>query len=75
MSVLSLRIDDEIKGRLDKLSALTKRPVSVYVREALEEKIEELEDYYLAVNALEEYRKNPVSYSLEEVAENLGLEI
>lgn len=75
MSVLSLRIDDDTKDRLDRLSALTRRPASVYVREALEEKIEELEDYYLAVEALQEYRKDPTTHSLEEVAENLGLEI
>lgn len=73
--VLSIRLPDDIKERLEALSAKTKRPVSVYVREAIVEKLDDLEDYYLAIEALEEYRKDPTTYSLEEVAKRLGVEV
>lgn len=47
--VLSLRVPNELKERLDRLSADTHRPASWYVREALEKHLEDVEDYYDAV--------------------------
>lgn len=46
--VVSVRLDDDLKSRLDALSASTRRPSAVYVREALELYLEDLEDYYMA---------------------------
>ena len=48
MKTLSVRIDDEIKRRLDELTAKHGINRSHVVREALVEKLEELEDFYVA---------------------------
>ena len=71
--MLSLRLPDETKARLDKLSARTRRPVSMYVREALDEYLDDLEDYYLGMQSLEQTRRTGVTYSLDEMRERLGL--
>nr|CDL66140.1 unnamed protein product [uncultured bacterium] len=55
-AVLSLRLADDVKERLDRLSAVTRRPAAVYVREALEAHLDDLEDYYAAVEVCERIR-------------------
>ena len=73
--VLSLRLPTETKERLDALSARTRRPVAVYVREALDTYLEDLEDYYLAVEELEAIRSGQSrTYSLDEVKAGLGMD-
>ncbi|WP_394276504.1 ribbon-helix-helix protein, CopG family [Luteococcus sp.] len=42
-AVVSIRVDAEVKERLDALSASTGRPAAYYVREALLEHLDELE--------------------------------
>lgn len=64
---------DETKARLDELSARTRRPASVYVREALDEYLDDLEDYYLGIQSLEQTHRTGVTYSLDEMRERLGL--
>ncbi|MGV9183312.1 type II toxin-antitoxin system RelB family antitoxin [Arcanobacterium canis] len=55
------------------MSASTKRPASVYVREALDAYLEDLEDYYEAVETLQRVRSGrEKTYSLAEVGEILG---
>jgi len=56
MSSLNIRIPDSIADRLQVLAKETGRTKSYYVRQVLEEKIEELEDYYLALQSLEKVR-------------------
>ena len=74
-NVLSLRLPKATKERLDNLSAQTRRPASVYVREALEEYLDDLEDYYLAAEELEAIRAGrSKTYSLGEVKADLGLD-
>ena len=53
MISLNIRIPDNLAGRLRNLATQTGRTKSYYVRTALEEKLEELEDYYLAMESLE----------------------
>ena len=53
MQSLNIRIPDNLADRLDDLASETGRTKSYYVRQALEEKLEELEDYYLALQSLE----------------------
>lgn len=73
--VLSLRLPTETKERLDALSARTRRPVAVYVREALDTYLEDLEDYYLAVEELEALHSGRSrTYSLDEVKADLGMD-
>lgn len=44
----SIRLDDDLDARLERLARLTGRSKSFYVKQALEEQIEDLEDLYLA---------------------------
>ncbi|GJM07551.1 MAG: hypothetical protein DHS20C10_12850 [marine bacterium B5-7] len=53
MTSLNIRIPEALAARLGTLAEQTGRTKSYYVREALEEKLEELEDYYLAMQSLE----------------------
>jgi RHH-type rel operon transcriptional repressor/antitoxin RelB len=48
MSAVSLRLPDDLKVRLDRLSKLTGRSKTYYMLEAIREKLEDLEDLYLA---------------------------
>lgn len=53
---LTVRLPDEIKSRLNSLAEQTGRSKSFYVRKALEEKLEDLEDLYLGLAVLENVR-------------------
>ena len=44
----SIRLDDELESRLDRLARLTGRSKSFYVKQAIADQIEDLEDLYLA---------------------------
>lgn len=50
--MLSIRLPAEIESRLDALSKETGRPKSYYVREAILEYLDDLEDVYLAEQRL-----------------------
>lgn len=70
--VLSLRLDADLKARLDRLSESTKRPASVYVREALAAYLDDLEDYYEAVEVSQRVRAGKEeTVSLEEARREL----
>lgn len=56
-AVVSIRIDAEIKRRLDALSASTGRPAAYYVREALLHHLEELEYAYQLRSEAEAIRR------------------
>lgn len=68
--MLTMRLPEELEGRLTGLAKLTGRTKSYYVREALERHLEEMEDVYLADARI---RKNEKRYTLEEVETLLGL--
>lgn len=68
---IALRLPEELEQRLEKIAKQTKRSKSYIAREALEQYIEDLEDYMDAVRI----SKNPGRiYTLEEVRKNCGLE-
>lgn len=50
---LTVRLPEDIEKRLSELAKLTGRTKSYYVRAALEEKLGELEDLYVAEQRLE----------------------
>lgn len=52
MATISIRIDDEIKRRLEEAAGAYATSASRVVREALAEKIEELEDYLTVTSRL-----------------------
>jgi RHH-type rel operon transcriptional repressor/antitoxin RelB len=51
--MLAVRLPDEIETRLENLAALTGRPKSFYVREALQAHLDEIEDTYTALYRVE----------------------
>jgi RHH-type rel operon transcriptional repressor/antitoxin RelB len=62
--MLAVRVPDALENRLDKLARLTGRPKSFYVRQALTQHLDEIEDTYTALYRLE----NPARrWTLEEL--------
>ncbi len=59
-AVVSVRLDDVLKGRLDALSVATGRPAAFYVREALLEHLDELEYAYAIAGEAESIRRGEV---------------
>ncbi|UPA23607.1 type II toxin-antitoxin system RelB family antitoxin [Shinella oryzae] len=70
----AIRLPDETYERLQALAARTGRTATYYIREAIEQHIEDLEDIYLAEQELERVRRGESRvYSLKEVEDELGL--
>lgn len=75
MVATSVRMSDETAEKLDKLSRLTGRSKSYYLREAIESSIDQLLYEYTLLNEVEQIRAGKAkTYSLEEVKAELGLE-
>jgi len=53
----NVRLPDETYERLKALAARTGRSASYYIREAIEEHLDDLEDIYLAEQTLERLRR------------------
>jgi len=53
---LSIRLPDDLNMRLTSLAQKTGRSKSFYVRKAIEDKLEDLEDLYLGLAVLENVR-------------------
>lgn len=72
--MISLRLPTEIEQRLAALAEQTGRTKTYYVREAILQHLDELEDIYLAERTLERVRRGEEkTYSLDEVEKALGL--
>lgn len=69
--MLAIRISEDLEQRLTRLSEKTGRTKSYYARKAIQEFIEDREDYLLAVSVLEE--KNSCE-TWEKVRKDLGLD-
>lgn len=70
-NMLNVRLPEGVEMRLERLSKETGRSKSYYVKKAIEQYLEDREDYLLAVATLE--KKNP-TISLEQLERELGLE-
>ena len=70
---ISLRLNEEDSLLIKKYAQLNKMSVSDLIRQTVMERIEEDYDKELFAKALEEYKKDPVTYSLNEVEKELGL--
>ncbi len=72
--MLAIRLPADVENRLDALAQATGRTKTFYVREAILEHLDDLEDLYLAEQRLIEARAGrSKSYTLEEVERSLGL--
>lgn len=73
--MLAIRLPQSIEKRLDRLARRTGRTKSFYVREAIMQHLEDLEDIYAAELVLERIRHGEEStVSLEEVMKRHGLD-
>jgi len=70
----SIRLSPEAEQRLDALAKQTGRTKAFYLRELIEDGLDDLEDYYLAAATMERVRKGEEHvFSLDEVESDLGL--
>ena len=70
---ISLRLSDEDTMLIKKYAELNRLSVSELIRQTLMERIEAEYDLEIFNKAMEEYKNNPVSYSLDDVEKELGL--
>lgn len=68
--MLALRLSSQIEERLEALANKTGRTKSYYAKLAIEEFLEDQEDYFIAVERL---RENLPSIPFNEVLEKLGI--
>jgi RHH-type rel operon transcriptional repressor/antitoxin RelB len=72
--MLAIRLPQSIEKRLEKLARRTGRTKTYYVREAILEHLEDLEDMYLAERALERIRSGEEqTIPLKDVRKRHGL--
>ena len=71
--VISIRMTEEEKRLADAYAKLNGVSLSEAIKRAYFEKIEDEYDVALADAALREYEKNPKTYTLKELMEELGI--
>ena len=72
---ISIRLPQDIESRLDELARLTGRSKTFYMREAILEHLDDLEDRYLAEKRLEDIRAGKTkTVPLEDVMKRHGVE-
>ena len=75
----AFRIPADLSERLETLATKTNRSKSFYLREALEEHIDDLEDFYLADARYESFKGKAGAanaertFTLDELEQSLGL--
>lgn len=69
--MLAVRLPHELEERLASLASKTHRSKSYYVKRAIEEFLEDQEDYLEALAVLEKKGK---TYTLDEVKKELGID-
>jgi RHH-type transcriptional regulator, rel operon repressor / antitoxin RelB len=72
---ISIHLPQDIESRLDELAKLTGRSKTFYMREAILEHLDDLEDRYLAEKRLEDIRAGKSkTVPLEDVMKRHGVE-
>lgn len=71
--MLAIRLDPDLEKRLADLAKKTGRTKTFYARAAIEEYIDDLEDYFLAERGMRDYDPKQ-NISLEQVKRELGLD-
>lgn len=75
MKQTAVRLSDETYHRLQEMAAKTGRTATFYIREAIEAHLDDLEDIYLAEQAIERrHRGESRTFSLDELDRELGLD-
>jgi len=71
--MLAIRLDPGLERRLDELAKKTGRTKTFYARAAIEEYIEDLEDYFLAEEIMKDFTPGE-GIPLADVKAELGLD-
>ena len=71
---VSLRLSDDEMLLIKEYAELNKMSVSDLIRRTVIERIEDEYDLKMFNAVVKEYQKNPVTYSLDEVEKELGLQ-
>jgi len=71
MATLSVRLSEEICRRLDRLSEKTKRTKTSFIKEMIEDSLEDYEEAYTALDRLND--KNAKYLTTEELEKELDL--
>ena len=74
-TTMTVRLSNDDKSLITSYAQTKGVSVSDLVREAILERIEDEIDLGLYRQAMEEFRKNPVTYTFEEVAKDIDLEL
>ena len=75
MKQAAVRLPDATYDRLQALAARTGRTATFYIREAIEQHLEDIEDLYTAEKAAIEHRRSAArTLSLDELDRHLDLE-
>ncbi len=70
----SVRLSPEVESRLERLAEATRRTKAFYLRELIEQGLEDLEDPYLGEAAVEARRRSgEPTIPLADLIEDLGL--
>lgn len=71
----SIQLSSEDERRLEFLAAQTGRSKNLFLQEIVERGLEDIEDYYMAMEVLERVRNGEEQvYTAAEVRKNLGLD-
>lgn len=74
--MIAIRLPESIESRLAKLAAKTGRTKSYYVREAVLNQLDDLEDFYLAEKRLAAIDSGKTrTIAMDEMLERYGLDI
>ena len=65
--MISIRMNEKAENELKEIAKFEGLSVSEYVREIINEKLEDLYDLKIGQNALEKYKKDPVTFTMDEV--------
>ena len=71
---ISLRLNEEDTALIKKYAELNRMSVSELIRQSVIERIEDEYDLKAYEKAMAEHKKNPVTFSLDEVERELGLQ-
>ncbi len=69
--MLSVRLDEITQTKLDNLAHVTKRPKSFFVKQALDNYLDDMVDYYDVQKRTQDNKRNLIS--IEELEKSLGL--
>lgn len=70
---ISLRLNDEETALFKKYAEINGISISELVRQSVLERIEDEYDLKAYEKAMEEFKKNPATYSLDDIKKELGL--